>query len=90
MTISANYRYFYSNGRPIVPKPPELGGRGHTTAQPLCTDYHCPLSSSGAHHYMLAGQDGPTSTGECRYCGLKKDFVNSWSEAKKDNQGARR
>jgi len=37
----------------------------------------CPRSPTEAHHWMIAGQDGATSEGTCRYCGAVKNFYNS-------------
>lgn len=39
----------------------------------------CPKSPTGGHHWMIDGQDGPTSEGVCRYCDATRDFSNSMS-----------
>ncbi len=32
------------------------------------------------HYWLIEPADGPTSRGECKYCGAVKDFYNSFPE----------
>jgi hypothetical protein len=32
-----------------------------------------------AHHWLIAGQNGPTSEGTCKSCGATRAFGNSYS-----------
>ncbi|HUF54536.1 MAG TPA: hypothetical protein VMR52_12300 [Dehalococcoidia bacterium] len=32
-----------------------------------------------AHHWLIAGQNGPSSEGTCKSCGATKDFDNGYS-----------
>ncbi len=39
---------------------------------------HCPKSANGRHWWMIEGANGPVSQGRCRFCGIRKEFQNSW------------
>ena len=31
------------------------------------------------HYWVIDAADGPVSSGVCKFCGEKRDFLNSWS-----------
>jgi hypothetical protein len=33
------------------------------------------------HYWVIEAADGPVSRGVCKFCGEKKEFLNSWSDA---------
>ena len=37
------------------------------------------------HYWIIESADGPTSKGVCRFCGVEKEFFNSFSGSIKDN-----
>ena len=41
--------------------------------------WHCPLSSTGAHWWLIEPANGPESIGRCRFCHKERLFPNSVS-----------
>jgi hypothetical protein len=33
------------------------------------------------HYWIIEEADGPVSSGVCKFCGERREFLNSWSEA---------
>jgi len=39
------------------------------------------VNESGCRHYcLIEGARGPTSRGVCKFCGVEKEFYNSWPD----------
>lgn len=41
------------------------------------------------HYWIIESADGPVSKGVCKFCGEKREFLNSWSEANYKGKDAR-
>ena len=37
-------------------------------------------TSQCRHYWLIESSKGPTSKGVCKFCGMKRDFNNYWSE----------
>jgi len=48
--------------------------RQGATVQELSPRVEC------SHHWIIGSPNGPTSWGQCKYCGAKKEFLNSIPE----------
>ncbi len=38
------------------------------------------------HYWVIETPEGPTSTGRCKFCGLTKEFNNTWADSFNEHQ----
>jgi hypothetical protein len=39
------------------------------------------VTTTCRHYWVIEAADGPVSQGVCKFCGEKREFLNSWSDA---------
>ena len=38
------------------------------------------------HYWIIETPEGPTSIGRCKYCGMVKEFSNTWTDTFNEHQ----
>jgi len=38
------------------------------------------------HYWLIDTPEGPTSTGKCKYCGMEREFNNTWADSFNEHQ----
>ncbi len=44
------------------------------------------LQENCVHHWIIDTPEGPTSLGQCKKCGLAREFCNIWTETFNEHQ----